>query len=448
MTRKMKDSGVEWIGEIPEEWKATKYKYILEESKNSVRVGPFGSQLKGDDFKEYGYKVFNQRSVLDDNFYEVDTFINKKKFEDLIAFKVNAGDILITTRGTIGKIAVAPKDVEEGIIHPCIIKSVPNLKKININFLKYIFNETDITLEQFILDSNATTIPVIYSEPLKNVYLSLPPLKEQKKIADYLDNKCAKIDQTVEKEKVVIEKLKEYKQSVITEAVTKGLNHDAPMKDSGVEWIGEIPKHWKVGVIKYGTLKIGSGKTPKGGSEVYKDNGIIFIRSQNVYDEGLQLENCTYISDEIDEDMVGTRVYCNDVLLNITGGSIGRCCLYDIKTNHANVNQHVCIIRTNNDIILPKYMKYFWNSNVGKNSINIYQTGANREGLNFEQIGNTKIPYLSLEEQKEISDYLDKKCSTIDKLISNKEKVIEKLTEYKKSLIYECVTGKREVSNN
>lgn len=434
MTRKMKDSGIEWIGEIPEEWSIVKLNKIANlitgntPSKNDNNKYYSESGLmwvKPDNLNEFNYINYTNE------------FLNEEG--EQLARIVPPFTPLVCCIGTIGKIGISNKRVAFNQ---------------QINAVEFDRNIYDWKFGMFYLMSqelqhwyyaNGNVVKILNSANQGQINMVLPNINEQITISKYLENRCNKIDQTIEKEKQVIEKLKEYKQSVITEAVTKGLNPDVKMKDSGVEWIGEIPEHWEVGVIKYGTLKIGSGKTPKGGSEVYKDEGIIFIRSQNVYDEGLQLENCTYISDEIDEDMAGTRVYYNDVLLNITGGSIGRCCLYDIKTDHANVNQHVCIIRTNNDIILPKYMKYFWNSNVGKNSINIYQTGANREGLNFEQIGNTKIPYLSLEEQQRIADYLDKKCSTIDKLISKKEKVIEKLTEYKKSLIYECVTGKREI---
>lgn len=216
----MKDSGIDWAWKVPEHWEVIKYKYILKRVKNSLRVGPFGSQLKGDDFTEEGYKVFNQRAVLDNEFYKGDTFINEKKYDDLLAFKIEPLDVLITTRGTIGKIAIVPENVEEGIIHPCIIKTTLDLKKIDLFYLGYIFNETDVTLEQFVLSSNATTIPVIYSEPLKNVILPHPPLQEQIHIATYLDNKCAKIDKAITQKESLIEKLTRYKKSLIYECVT------------------------------------------------------------------------------------------------------------------------------------------------------------------------------------------------------------------------------------
>ena len=217
---KMKDSAIEWIGDIPEHWEINKYKYLLKEEKNAIRVGPFGSELKGCDFITTGYKVFNQRSVLDKDFINGDCFINEKKYKELKAFKVNSLDILITTRGTIGKIAIAPEDVKDGIIHPCIIKSTINYKKITSSFLEYIFNKTRITLEQFFLSSNATTIAVIYSEHLRKVKLPLPPLPEQQQISNYLDKKCGELDKTIAQKEENILKLEEYKKSLIYECVT------------------------------------------------------------------------------------------------------------------------------------------------------------------------------------------------------------------------------------
>jgi type I restriction enzyme S subunit len=216
----MKDSGIEWIGEIPLAWIVIKIKYLLEVKKNVVRVGPFGSQIKGDDFKERGYKVFNQRTVLDDDFVGGDVYVDEIKYNELIAFKVEPYDFLITTRGTIGKIAIAPKRVDNGIIHPCIIKFSIERNKVCGCYLKYIFNKTLITVEQFILKSNATTIPVVYSQHLKNGFIPFPSLSEQKEIIVYLNRRCAAIDNTISKKESLIDKLTAYKKSLIYEAVT------------------------------------------------------------------------------------------------------------------------------------------------------------------------------------------------------------------------------------
>ena len=147
------------------------------------------------------------------------------------------------------------------------------------------------------------------------------------------------------------------------------------MKDSGIPWIGEIPADWSIVKIKAGVHKVGSGKTPSGGATSYADEGVLFLRSQNVYDTGLELSNPAYITPEVDEEMKGTRVFPNDVLLNITGGSIGRCCIFPESLETANVNQHVSIIRVDERVFLPEFMHYYWISPLGSIAISLYQIG-------------------------------------------------------------------------
>lgn len=212
------------------------------------------------------------------------------------------------------------------------------------------------------------------------------------------------------------------------------------MKDSGVAWIGEIPVGWSLVKIKTGVYKVGSGKTPLGGATSYADEGILFLRSQNVYDTGLELSNPTYITPEIDEEMRGTRVFPNDVLLNITGGSIGRCCIFPESLKTANVNQHVSIIRVNPDVFLPEYMHYYWISPLGSLAINLYQTGGNREGMSAEAIKNTLIMLPSIEEQKRICEILDDKCTEIDSVMKKIRSSIEEYTKLKQAIITQAVT--------
>lgn len=210
------------------------------------------------------------------------------------------------------------------------------------------------------------------------------------------------------------------------------------MKDSGVAWIGQVPEGWKVFPLKYGVTKIGSGKTPLGGAEVYTDEGVLFLRSQNVYDDGLLLDDVKRIPCEIDNGMLGTRVVPGDVLLNITGGSIGRCCLYALDEK-ANVNQHVCIIRTRRDLLTNRFVRYYFNG-FKENIVEDNQQGGNRESLNFEQIGNLRLPLPPLAEQRKIAAFLDGECGKIDVLRGKVEKQIAALEEYRKSVITEAVT--------
>ena len=230
----------------------------------------------------------------------------------------------------------------------------------------------------------------------------------------------------IEKQTKLIELLKEKRQAVISHAVTKGINPNVPMKDSGVEWLGEIPEHWEVKKLGLITSKIGSGKTPRGGSEVYTDSGILFLRSQNIYDGGLFLDEVVYISEEINNEMLNTQIKDGDILLNVTGGSIGRTCLIPSNFQKANVNQHVCIIRLNTkkDRV---FISYFMKSALIKSQIDGIQNGAAREGLNFEQISGFKIVLPPQNEQNEIVNYINYKSSKIDTLIEKSNKSIEPL---------------------
>jgi len=273
----------------------------------------------------------------------------------------------------------------------------------------------------------------------------VPKKKEQEEIAGFLDQKLAEIDSIINEAYASIEEYKAWKASIIYEAVTKGLDPSAKMKDSGVPWIGLIPAQWGTCSLKRLTTKIGSGKTPLGGAEVYTTEGILFLRSQNIFNTGLEVESAFYISEEINSTMENSQVQYQDVLLNITGGSIGRCCIYDLNGIRANVNQHVCILRTIKTKLLPGYLRYFWISSAGPMVVEQYQTGGNRPGLNFEQIGATKIPYCDIETQQQIVEYLDCKCEEIDTLVEEKTSLIQDLESYKKSLIFEVVTGKRRV---
>ena len=431
MTREMKNSGVEWIGDIPSEWKVENLQWNMNEiiEKNSpIKITSVLSLTK-----EKGVIPYEDKGNQGNK--------SKESIEDYkIAYK---GTIVANSMNIlIGSVGISNYD---GCVSP-VYYVFKNNNKTDLRFLNYIF-----TTEQFQkqLRKYANGILEIRlrvsSENIMKQKVMFPPLSEQKKIADFLDSKVTEIDKIISETKASIENYKEYKQSVITEAVTKGLDKNVPMKDSGIEWIGEIPADWRLGKIKSCVTKVGSGKTPKGGGDVYSSEGVLFLRSQNVYDTGLVLDDPTYISEEIDEEMKNTRVMDKDVLLNITGGSIGRCCIYDKSYGKANVNQHVSIIRLKQDIMFPEYMHYYWLSSLGKMSVNLYQTGGNREGMSADAIKNSPIIYTSISTQKEIIAFLDSKCAEIDNIILEKEKLITNLEEYKKSLIYEYVTGKKVV---
>ena len=438
MAQKMKDSGIEWIGEIPEGWEITKIKHIVSSVTDIDHFMP--------DSAEFGIPYL-MIGDLKDLSSSIDWDSSKKiSIDDYKKLSIKSrpqiGDIIFARYASIGTTCYIDTDRDFLVSYACLTIHPSDL--IIGKFLSYYLKSSSFA-EDVLRRTNSNTQGNVGKDSLVNATIVLPSIIEQTQIANFLDAKCSDINAMLSKTRSSIEEYKKLKQAVITQAVTKGVRGEREMKDSGVEWIGEIPAEWSITKIKSGVTKIGSGKTPSGGAETYTDSGVIFLRSQNVYDCTLNLESPTYISPEVDATMKSTRVLPDDVLLNITGGSIGRCSIVPKTLGLANVNQHVCIIRTNPLIFLPKYMQYFWVSTLGHLAIDLYQTGGNREGMSADAIRNTPIPYAPLNEQKEIADYLDAKCAEIDGLIAKKEQLVKELESYKKSLIYEVVTGKQEV---
>ena len=215
-----KDSGIPWYGKIPKHYEVKRLKYLLKRNCVNMRVGPFGSALSADDIKTEGYWVYNQRCVLDENFTENDNCIDAQKFAELKTFKVYPGDLLITTRGTIGKVAIVPTNAPVGILHPCIIRFVVDESLIKNELVKMIFNDSNIVRDQLFMQSNATTIDVIYSYTLKDIILPVIPYEEQTRIIEYLKNKCAKIDIILKGKELQLDKAKAEKCALIYEYVT------------------------------------------------------------------------------------------------------------------------------------------------------------------------------------------------------------------------------------
>ncbi|EIM1710137.1 restriction endonuclease subunit S [Aeromonas dhakensis] len=210
-------------------------------------------------------------------------------------------------------------------------------------------------------------------------------------------------------------------------------------KDSGVEWLGDVPTDWRVIKLGFLATKIGSGKTPSGGATVYVDDGITFLRSQNVYDDGLRLDDVVHITPDVDMEMAHSRVKPMDILLNITGASIGRTCIVPLGIGSANVNQHVCIIRLNKSEIV-RFVSWAVKAQSNKAQIDNAQTGAAREGLNFEQIASLLLSLPPETECEQISDFLDYETARIDRLIAQQQRLIELLKEKRQAVISHAVT--------
>lgn len=216
----MKDSGIEWLGELPEHWGKKRIKDLLLPKKGAIKTGPFGSQLLSSEMDDSDVKVYNQKSVITKDFESGENYISFKKLETLKEFQTYPGDFLITTRGTIGRCAILPPDSETGILHPCLMRLQTNKEIVDDRFLELLIEESQVVIEQLKLKSNGTTIEVIYQDSLKNVTVFLPPIHEQLSIAAYLDMKTNKTDLLIYQIETSISLLREYRASLIHHAVT------------------------------------------------------------------------------------------------------------------------------------------------------------------------------------------------------------------------------------
>lgn len=418
-----KSSGVEWIGEIPSHWSFVKLKYEY-----NIQKGKLPNEV----FEEPREDLIPYLSME----YLRDKG-EPKYVKQTGGVFINEGDLLILWDGSnSGEILKGRKGI--------LSSTTGVLKKIGIqineDYSYYILKCIEPEIRN---NTVGMGIPHVDGDFIRSLSLLTPPLTEQEQIVKFLDEKTTQIDSLISITEKKIELLKQKRTSLINEVVTKGLNPDVELKDSGVEWIGEIPLHWKGITLRYLYSKIGSGVTPRGGSEVYVDEGVVFIRSQNVHFDGLRLDDVVKVTKETHQSMSGTKVRKNDVLLNITGGSIGRCCLVDVDFE-MNVNQHVCIIRCKENL-RPNYLNLILQSMIGQTQVDLYITGGNREGLNIDNIKNFLIPLPPLSEQEQIVEYIDSHTTEIDQLVSIEQRRIETLKEYRQSLISEVVTGKVRV---
>lgn len=314
--------------------------------------------------------------------------------------------------------------------------------RMNPKYLYYGVRSKDFT-DQFFLNISGLIGGVTVSE-LKNLYISIPNDETtQNSIVEFLDSKIVNINALIENQEAQIEKLKQYKQSLITEVVTKGLDPDAPMKDSGVEWIGSIPHYWSMirklsltveDDISYGIVKL---------FEPDDANGVKVIRCSDVLEGIIDPSNIRTVTRKVSDEYGRTVLKGGEVLVNVRG-SLGGCAVVPVAMAGYNIAREVARI-TLKDSFYNRYVMYYMLSNAFTDYRTRYLSGSVYIGLNIELLSFCPLPMPSIKEQKQICDFLDKKCKKIDKLIEIKKQKNDKLSEYIQSLNYEYVTGKKEV---
>ena len=429
-----KPSGIEWFDDIPTNWEVRRLKYLATVNDEAL------PETTDPDLEMTYVDIGNVDSIAGI------TGTEELVFEDAPSRArriVRQGDVIISTVRTYLK-AIARIEPTDANLVVSTGFAVIRPQDLDSGFAAYALS-SPYFVERVVAHSVGVSYPAINASELACLDIAFPPLPEQQAIASFLDRETARIDSLVAKKERLIQLLQEKRTALITRAVTKGLDPKARMKDSGVEWLEEIPAHWEVKRLKHLVGKVGSGKTPKGGAERYVDDGVMLLRSQNVHFEGLRLTDVAYIDADTDDEMAGSRVLEGDVLLNITGASLGRSCVAKLSGKDANVNQHVCIIRPNQQQDEPEFLAYSVESRSLQDQIFNNENGVSRDALNFEQIGDLVFARPAKNEQQAIATFLDWETAKLDSLITKIQEAIGRLRELRSALVSAAVTGRIDV---
>ena len=414
MAREYRDSGIEWIGQIPKEWEVGQVKQCFARKNEKAQLeNPIVLSLA-----RSGVKV---RDISTNEGQMAESYFNYNPVEpnDLL---INPMDLYSGANCSISNV--------KGVISPAYI-NLRYLGNNNPRYYDYYFKTQYWSMALFahgkgVSFDNRWTLN---ADTLLRYTIPIPPTSEQQKIADYLDKVCGEVDEMVTLQETMVEELKAYKQSVITEAVTKGLNPNVPMRDSGIDWIGEIPEHWSTTKIKK-IARTNSGSTPRNISDGENSN-IVWIRTTDinddvVYDSSLHLTSEEYSSASCPMLDEGTCV----VAMYGGGGTIGKSGMLGVK---ATINQALCSMEVGDSFTgeylfcILRSVRYYWMK---------YAVGTRKDpNINQEIVRNMIIPFPPIDEQRTIASYLDTKCSEIDALIALKEAKIDELKEYKKEVV-------------
>lgn len=432
-----KETENEFISDIPTHW-------------DFKRLGSFGVFKKGrgiakSDIVEEGINAVLYGDIYTKYDLKVEVVVRRITEEiSKGATKIIKNDILITGSGEtieeIGK-TVVYLNHEPAFAGGDLL--IFKQKSYDSLFISFVLNSS-IGIAQKARTAKGDIVVHTYSSKLKNIRIPIPPVEEQKAIADYLEKACAKIDDVIEMKRRQLKKIDKYFKSRIFELLKGSDLGEVEFSNSEFEWIGSIPRTWDIFRLKHISSKINSGVTPKGGADVYVDEGVPMLRSQNITFERLDIDYAVKIPEEVHNSMSNSKLRRGDVLLNITGASLGRCNFFDDDDIEANVNQHVCIIRPRFQI-LTKFLFYLLNSEIGQAQIFSGFKGSGREGLNFESIKNFRLPVPDIKSQEKIIERLDKISDSVKKQKNLIDLQISRLTNYRESLIHECVTGKKNV---
>ena len=446
MAEQMKPSGIDWIGDVPANWYMIKLKYF------SYLKGRIGWQgLTADEFIDEGpYLItgtdFENGKIQFDRSYH----ISDERYNQAPEIQLKVGDLLVTKDGTVGKMAYVDTLPGKASLNSHLLLIRPLENKFDNRFLFWLMSSSEFNgYTEYAQDG--TVMASLSQEKIGNFIAYFPEITEQQAVADFLDKECAQIDSIAADLEKQIALLQQYKKSLITETVTKGLDKSVPMKDSGVEWIGEIPVGWELSRIKYLTdnhhpYPIGDGDHGMIKADDYLTEGIPYIRVLNLtWGSGLNLENLVFISKEMNSLIKNSELKPNDILIAKTGATIGKTAIVPDSLPVSNTTSHVGKITLAN-VHDAKYFYYVMTSSIVQKQIqDISAMQSTRPELGIEGLKNLILTVPPFDIQQHIARFLDDHCAKIDRVLHEKGKQLSVIKQHKKSLIYEYVTGKKRV---
>ena len=427
-----KDSGVEWIGTIPEQWEVFKLKHVINEF-----VSGGTPKTSNDSFWDENNQGIPWVAIGDMSNKDFVDYTSKSLTIDGVANKnlriLPKGTLIYSIFASLGNVSILnmPATTNQAILGMLISK------KIDKFYLKYYL---EALREHIIVFSNANTQDNLNSTTVKNIDIALPTdVKEQEKIAKYLDKKTSEIDENIAKNKELISLLEEKKTALINQAVTKGLNPNVPMKDSGIEWIGEIPEHWVIKKLKY-CVDLNSSSLSENTDDYYEFD-YVDISSVSL-EKGIEKYEHMYFKDSPSR---ARRIVKKDDIIVSTVRTY-------LKAIAVIPDKKDVIVSTGFAVLTPRninssFLAYLTKSNYFVNLVSAHSVGVSYPAINSSVLVNLKIVIPPTEEQEKCSDYLEKEISKIDEIIEKNNEEIELLEEYKTSLIHHVVTGKIDVRN-
>lgn len=430
-----KDSGVQWLGEIPSHWVRTNVKYYYDVQLGKM-LQPEAKSIDDINIKYLKAQHVQWEKIDSENMPEM--WCSSK---ELSKYMVSNGDLLICEGGEVGRCGILTNLEEPAIIQNALHR-VRNTARADVRYLNYFIQHTAES-DWFSILCNKATIAHFTSEKLLALPTLIPPLGEQKIIADFLDKRLAQVDALISKQETLLEKLAEQRVALISHAVTKGLNPDVEMKESGISWFKQIPKSWDVKQLKFVITKIQTGSTPPSAvPEYYSSDDIVWYGPADFTDENYILnESVKKISALALEDKVVKPMPKGSIMMIGIGATLGKVAITNVDcTTNQQINSLISIEDVN-----AKYLMYQLNSL--RDIVKLLSSASTLGIINQEKTKCLKIIVPSLNDQNEIVEFLDKELNEISAVKKSVEQTINKLKEYRSTLITQVVTGKIDVRN-